>query len=108
MKDYENAIEIEDLTKQYDGFTLQNVSFQVPKGSIMGFVGQNGAGKSTTMKAILNIVKKDSGDIRVFGLDHVRDEAEIKKHIAVVFDEVPFHDTLNGRQLSRILKGIYG
>lgn len=42
MKDYENAIEIEDLTKQYDGFTLQNVSFQVPKGSIMGFVGQNG------------------------------------------------------------------
>ena len=108
MKDYENAIEIEDLTKQYDGFTLQNVSFQVPNGSIMGFVGQNGAGKSTTMKAILNIVKKDSGDIRVFGLDHVRDEAEIKKHIAVVFDEVPFHDTLNGRQLSRILKGIYG
>lgn len=108
MTDYENAIEIEGLTKQYDGFTLQNVSFQVPKGSIMGFVGQNGAGKSTTMKAILNIVKKDSGDIRVFGLDHVRDEAEIKKHIAVVFDEVPFHDTLNGRQLSRILKGIYG
>lgn len=107
MTDYENAIEIENLTKRYDGFTLQDVSFQVPKGSIMGFVGQNGAGKSTTMKVLLNIVKKDSGNIRIFGLDHIRDEVEIKKHIAVVFDEVPFHDVLNAKQLSRILKSIY-
>lgn len=107
MTDYENAIEIQNLTKQYDGFLLKDVSFQVPKGSIMGFVGQNGAGKSTTMKAILNIVKKDGGDIFLFGLDHIKDETEIKKHIAVVFDETPFHDTLNGRQISRILKEIY-
>ena len=58
MNDYENAIEIKDLTKKYDGFTLDKVSFNVPKGSIMGFIGQNGAGKTTTINAILNIVKK--------------------------------------------------
>lgn len=105
--EYENAIEIKNLCKHYDGFTLDNLSFCVPKGSIMGFVGQNGAGKSTTIKAILNIVKKDGGDIRILGLDHIRDEMEIKNKIAVVFDEVPFHDALNARQLDRILGDIY-
>ena len=76
---YENAIEINNLNKTYDGFALKDLSFRVPKGSIMGFVGQNGAGKSTTIKTILNIVKKDSGTVRVFGLDHVEQELEIKK-----------------------------
>ena len=48
MQDYTNAIEISGLTKRYDGFTLDNISFNVPKGSIMGFIGQNGAGKTYT------------------------------------------------------------
>ncbi|MDD5950179.1 MAG: ABC transporter ATP-binding protein [Lachnospiraceae bacterium] len=104
---YENAIEINNLNKTYDGFALKDLSFRVPKGSIMGFVGQNGAGKSTTIKTILNIVKKDSGTVRVFGLDHVEQELEIKKNLAVVFDEVPFHDALNGKQVNCILKDIY-
>ena len=59
MNDYENAIEINGLIKKYDGFTLDNISFNVPKGSIMGFIGQNGAGKTTTIRALLNITKTD-------------------------------------------------
>ncbi|MDE7234110.1 MAG: ATP-binding cassette domain-containing protein, partial [Ruminiclostridium sp.] len=55
MNEYENAIEISGVTKRYEGFTLDNVSFAVPKGSIMGFIGQNGAGKTTTIRSLLNI-----------------------------------------------------
>ena len=69
---YENAIEIKNLTKKYDGFTLDNVSFDVPKGSIMGFIGQNGAGKTTTINSLLNIINWDSGEIRLLGKSGTR------------------------------------
>lgn len=105
--EYENAIEITNLKKVYDGFTLGELSFAVPKGTIMGFVGQNGAGKSTTIKAILNIIRKDSGAIRVFGMDHESEENEIKQRIAVVFDTLPFHENLTANQVNKILKSIY-
>lgn len=105
--DKNNAIEITNFCKKYDGFSIDNLSFSVPKGSIMGFVGQNGAGKSTTIKAILNIVKKDSGDIKIFGLDNVCDEKEIKDNIAVVYDSLPFPETLNAKQLDNVLKYIF-
>ena len=107
MCDYQNAIEISDLTKRYDGFTLDNVSFDVPKGSIMGFVGQNGAGKTTTIRSILNILHNDSGTIRIYGLDSVKDEMKIKEDIAVVFDELPFPDVLTPTSLEKVLKGLY-
>lgn len=107
MNDLENAIEIIGLTKKYDGFSLNDVSFNVPKGSIMGFIGQNGAGKTTTIKAILNIIKADSGKINIFGLDNTEHEYEIKENIAAVFDELPFHDSLSAKQLEIILGGIY-
>lgn len=105
--DYENAIEIQNLTVKYDGFTLDNVSFQVPKGSIMGFIGQNGAGKTTTIKSILNIVKRDAGSIKILGLDNIADEFAIKEQIAVVFDELPFHDQLTPKNLNVILRDVY-
>lgn len=73
----------------------------------MGFVGQNGAGKSTTIKSILNIVRRDSGDIKIFGMDNVENEKQIKEDIAVVFDTFPFHDTLNAATLDKILKRVY-
>ena len=81
MNDYKNAVEIRGVTKKYDGFTLNNISFNVPKGSIMGFIGQNGAGKTTTIRSILNIISIDSGEIKIFGMDHVKDEAAIKERI---------------------------
>lgn len=107
MTDYENAIEINGLTKKYDGFKLNNVTFSVPKGSIMGFIGQNGAGKTTTIKAILNIISKDSGNIKIFGLDNVQNELEIKENIAVVFDELPIHDALNIRNINIIMRDVF-
>ncbi|MDE5558578.1 MAG: ABC transporter ATP-binding protein [Ruminococcus sp.] len=107
MTDYENAIEINNLTKKYDGFKLDNVSFSVPKGSIMGFIGQNGAGKTTTIKALLNIIRRDSGTIKIFGMDNIENELEIKENLAVVFDELPIHDTLNIKNINIIMRDIF-
>lgn len=107
MNEYENAIEIKDITKKYDGFTLENVNFNVPTGSIMGFIGQNGAGKTTTIRSLLNIISIDSGEIKMLGLDHIKNEYEIKERIAVVFDELPFHDSFTGEALSKMFSGLY-
>jgi len=107
MTDFQNAIEIQNLTKKYDGFTLDHVNFNVPKGSIMGFIGQNGAGKTTTIRALLNIIKIDEGTIHLLGMDYLKDEIAIKKRISVVFDELPFQDLFNAQQIARILYGIY-
>ena len=70
----DNILEIKDLCKRYADFELKNVNIQLPKGTIMGFVGENGAGKTTTIKSILNIIKRDSGEIKVFDLDNIKDE----------------------------------
>lgn len=107
MGDYENAIEIKGVTKRYDGFTLDHISFEVPKGSIMGYIGQNGAGKTTTIRSLLNIIPIDAGEIRLLGLDHIKDETEIKQRIAVVFDELPFHDIFNANDMAKIFEGLY-
>lgn len=107
MGDYDNAIEIKGITKKYDGFTLDNVSFEVPKGSIMGFIGQNGAGKTTTIRSMLNIIPIDEGEISLLGMDHIKQEQEIKKCIAVVFDELPFQDLFNAKDIEKIMEGIY-
>ncbi len=107
MNDYENAIEINGITKKYDGFTLDGISFDLPKGNILGFIGQNGAGKTTTIKSILNIIAPDSGEIKIFGLDHIKHENEIKKHISAVFDEIPFHDSFTANAINTVMKGMY-
>ena len=105
--DFQNAVEIKDLTKKYDGFTLDNISFNLPKGSIMGFIGQNGAGKTTTIRLMLNLIKKDSGSIKMLGMDNVKNEKEVKSLISAVFDELPFHEVLNADQLSVIMAGLF-
>lgn len=107
MSDFENAIEIKDLTKKYDGFTLDNISFSVPKGSIMGFIGQNGAGKSTTIKAILNVITTDGGSISLMGMDNIKHEYEVKEEIAAVFDELPFDEIFTANEISIIMSGLY-
>lgn len=105
--EFENAIEIKNLTKKYDGFTLDNVSFNVPKGSIMGFIGQNGAGKTTTINSLLNILKWDSGEIKLLGKEMPEHEYEVKEHIAAIFDVLPFNDDLSAKQLTKIMGGIW-
>ena len=105
--DYENAIEIKGLTKRYDGFTLDNISFDVPKGSIMGFIGQNGAGKTTTIHSILNIISWDSGEIKVLGYDMPDNEKKAKEQIAAIFDALPFNEDLSAYHLNKIMRGIW-
>lgn len=107
MNEFKNAVELNGITKKYDGFTLDNVSITLPKGGIMGFIGQNGAGKTTTIKSMLNIIKPDSGSIKLLGLDNIKYETEVKERISPVFDELPFHDDFNAKQISVILGDIY-
>ena len=107
MSDYENAIEIKGVTKRYDGFTLDNISFNVPKGSIMGFIGQNGAGKTTTIHSLLNIIPIDAGEIKLLGFDHIAAENEAKERMGVVFDECPFHDIFTADQMAKVFRGLY-
>ena len=73
----------------------------------MGLIGENGAGKSTTLKLILNLIRRDSGEISIFGLDPVKEERKIKEQIGVVFDENFFHDVLRARDIPSILRPIY-
>ncbi|TCZ75408.1 ABC transporter ATP-binding protein [Paenibacillus albiflavus] len=103
----ENVIEISNLTKNYSSFTLNNVSFTVPKGCIMGLIGANGAGKSTTIKLMLNITRRNEGSVKIFGQDALENEEHIKQNIGVVFDESHFHDTLKASQICKIMSNVY-
>lgn len=90
-----NVLEINNVRKEFKEFTIKDISFSLEKGYIMGFIGPNGAGKTSTIKLILNMLKKNSGDIKVFGLDHINDEEKIKEDIAVVFDKPYYLDDWN-------------
>lgn len=99
-------LEVKDLTKQYDGFTLDHVSFTVPGGCIMGLIGENGAGKSTTIKAILDLIHKDEGKVTFWGKD-LAQAPEMKEDIGVVFDGISFYETLTPARVGRILGEAY-
>ena len=88
----ENILEVKGLTKDYGDFVLDKLTFTVPKGVIMGLIGENGAGKSTTINCILNEISKTDGNIEIFGKDYLSEEIEIKDKIGVVFDENHFPD----------------
>ena len=103
----ENILEIKNLNKKYDDFALKDVSFSLPKGYVMGFVGENGSGKTTTIRSILNMAKIDSGKISVFGLDSVDDTIAIKEKSGVVFDSIYLAEHLNIIQIEQQLKPFY-
>lgn len=99
-----NALEIHDLTKSFPGFTLDHLNLTLPSGCIMGLVGANGAGKSTTIKLILDMLRKDSGTIRIFGTDNTRHIELAKEDIGVVLDEVGIPECLTVRQVGKVMK----
>lgn len=103
----ENILEISGLCKSYEGFALKDVSFSLPKGYIMGFVGENGSGKTTTIRSILNMANPDSGKISIFGLDSKENAIEIKERMGVVFDSLYLPKHLNVRQIEKQLKLFY-
>ena len=100
-----NSIVVDKISKRYDGFSLENVSFNLPKGCIMGFIGENGAGKSTTIKIILDLVKQESGNVSVLG-DSAKN-ANVREDIGVVFDEGCFPDDITADNLKASFKYIY-
>ena len=99
-----NAIEIKHLTKHYQGFSLENLNLTLPSGCIMGLVGENGAGKSTTIRMILGLTHPDSGEITVFGQKLTQD---LKQHIGVVLDEPGYPACMTAKQIGKMLSGLY-
>lgn len=90
-----NVLDVKSLSKSYTDFTLDKISFCLPMGYIMGLIGPNGSGKTTTIKSILNMVTPDSGCITIFNQNNITEEQEIKKNIGVVFDNNYFVDEWN-------------
>lgn len=103
----ENCIELKNVTRVYPQFKLDNISFSVPCGTVMGFIGENGAGKSTTIRAILGLLKKGEGTVTVLGEDANLLSPETKEKIGVVFDGLTFPESLTAKQLDKVLRGIY-
>lgn len=97
-----NAIEIQNLTKTYPGFTLDKLNLTLPSGCILGLIGENGAGKSTTIKLILDMLRPDSGSVTVLG-----SETTDMEDIGVVMEESGFPECLNTAQISKIMADIY-
>lgn len=103
----EQCLEIKNVSKQFQGFELNNISFSLPKGFIMGLVGPNGAGKTTTIQLILNMLEKSSGEILIFGKDNVMHEQMIKQEIGVVFDSVFYVDSWTVRDTEKAVSIFY-
>ena len=101
------VLNITGLTKRYRDFTLDNVSFSVPYGAVVGFVGENGAGKSTTLKAVLGLIKKDAGTISILGTQEQDVDFVIRNKIGVVFDGNNLPERMTPKQLSKFLTNIY-
>lgn len=107
MEDIKNVIEVKNITKDYGDFKLDNISFNVPEGSVCGFIGQNGAGKTTTIKAILDAISINEGEIFVFGQNIKDGSARLREDIGVVFDEMGFHEFMTGKDINIMMKNIY-
>lgn len=103
----DNLIEFKNVSKNFTGFTLQEISFNLKKGYIMGFIGPNGAGKTTTIKLMMNLLKKDEGEIRIFNQDHLHHERSIKERIGFVYDSQEFYDELNVKEVEKIIAPFY-
>jgi len=102
-----NILEVQNINKSYKDFSLKNVSFELKEGYIMGFIGPNGAGKTTVIKLIMNLIKKDSGSIKVFGKDHIKNEKEIKDRIGFVYDDNCYYEEFKLYEIKRIIAPFY-
>ena len=99
-----NALEIRNLTKSYPDFTLDNLNLTLPGGCILGLIGENGAGKSTTIKLILDMIHKDSGTVTILGRDNGKNVELIKEEIGVVLDEAGIPECLTVAQVGKVMK----
>ncbi len=102
-----NALEIKNLTKSFKDFRLDDLTLTLPSGCIMGLIGENGAGKSTTIKLILDIIHKDRGSIKILGEDNEKDIKLTKEDIGVVLDEVGLPECLTVKQVGKVMKNTF-
>lgn len=102
-----NAIEVRNLCKRYGDFALKDVSFTLPAGCIMGLIGENGAGKSTTIRLLLGLAKRDGGEVRVLGADPETAEPEVRGEIGIVMDDCPFPETMTCCDVRKVLAAAY-
>ena len=103
-----NLLEIENISKSFgDKAVLKNVTFNVPSGSIVGFIGDNGAGKSTTFKTVLGLISKDGGKVKIFGKENINKHNKIKEKIGVVFDAMNLPATLTIKQLNKVFEKMF-
>ena len=104
MNDY---LEVRNLSKSFEGFQLHDITFTLPKGYIMGLIGPNGSGKTTTIKLILNMLKRTSGEVKILGFDNIAKEQEAKRNLGVVFDSNYFSDEWKVSQVEKSVSALY-
>lgn len=102
-----NLLEVTNLCKSFDRFELKDISFELPPGYIMGLIGPNGAGKTTLIKLILNMLRRDGGEIKIMGLDNIDNEQQAKKNVGVVFDSNYFNSDWKVPQAEKSLSVFY-
>lgn len=102
-----NYLEVTNLSKSFDSFQLHNISFTLPKGYIMGLIGPNGSGKTTTIKLILNMLGRTGGTVKVMGLDNITEEQKVKSEMGVVFDTNYFSDDWKVLQVEKSISVFY-
>ena len=100
----DNIIKVNNLTKTYDNFKLDNITLEIKKGSIIGLIGENGAGKTTLIKLLLGLIKKDKGDILIFNKTL---NSKVKEDIGVVLDDSFFPEVIKVKDVNSVMKNIY-
>ncbi len=104
---YDTILDVDAVSKDYGKFALGDVSFSIPKGYIMGLIGPNGAGKTTIIHLILNLLRRDSGNITVLGMDNIADDTAIKQQVGVAFDSVPYVEDWKVRDVGKAMTIFY-
>lgn len=99
-------VKVDHLKKTYKDFVLNDITFYVPQGTVVGVIGENGAGKSTTLNCILDTVKPDSGEIYIFGKNIVNLDVETRNRIGAVIGEDGLPSNLTARQAEKVLRGV--
>lgn len=103
----ENVIEFHDVSKKFQTFSIDNINLQIKHGYTTGFIGPNGSGKSTMIKLMMNLLQPDTGKVSVFGLDYASHEKEIKNRIGFVYDSNIYYESLNLKDISKIIAPAY-
>lgn len=103
----ENVVEFNNVSKIFKDFSVKNIDLQVKRGFVHGFIGANGAGKSTTIKMMMNLLQPDAGEVKVFGMDYKTHEKAIKERIGFVYDGNVFYEGMNLKDIKRIVAPAY-